>query len=99
MSLKALRTLIRTHRTGGEASPHRTRRRLLALGAVGGLVTALTGSQPALAVHNLDFCLQGDVNNPSSVSTITCGGTGQSDWTNFFDSSGNKLLLPAGTSG
>jgi hypothetical protein len=62
-----------------------------------GLAAAAGGVLHVQAVHNLDFCLQGDVRTTPVVSTVACGRTGQVDWTNFFGTSGNKLGLPAAT--
>jgi hypothetical protein len=64
------------------------------LAAAAGGVLHVKGSP-----SSYDLCLQGDVNNPgSSLSPNQCV-SGQVDWANFFDSSGNKLALPAGTAG
>jgi hypothetical protein len=69
---------------------------VLALGLAAGLGGALGAK--ADTVNNQDFCLQGDVNSPGNTSVLTCG-SGQKDWSNFFNSSGGSLPLPTGTAG
>jgi len=74
--------------------PTAQRTRPAAIATAAGGVLQVRGSSPS----GQDFCLQGDVHNPSSVSTVTCT-AGQFDWTDFFGATGNSLTLPTGTAG
>jgi hypothetical protein len=56
-------------------------------------VLGLIVAQPAFAVHDLEFQLDGDV---SASTTTNVGGTTQTiDWDSLFDANGDELGLPA----
>jgi hypothetical protein len=75
----------------GLAGGKRRRRFLLGVVASVAALGAFMISN-ALAVHDLVFQLDGDVDH---TTTTTVGGTTQTiDWDNFFDASGNRLPLP-----
>ena len=75
-------------------NPARRRRWAIAVvvaAAIGGTLVART---PALAVHDLDFQLDGDV---TSTPDTNVGGTTQEfDWADFFNAIGEEGPLPAG---
>src|SRR5438132_1367671 len=67
----------------------RRTRRLLVVPALAALILALLLPGLALAVHDLQFQLDGDV---SAATTTNVGGSTQSlDWDSFFDSAGNVI--------
>ena len=51
-------------------------------------------AQSALAVHDLDFQLDGDI--VTTPDGTVGGGTQEFDWQDLFDANGNELGLPAG---
>ena len=76
-------------------SPGRSRRLRVgvALAACTALVVVM--AVPALAVHDLDFQLDGNI--ATSPDTTIGGTTQETDWQDLFDLNGDKILpLPAG---
>jgi hypothetical protein len=71
------------------------RRRILVAGVASTAAVGAFFISNALAVHELAFQLDGDVDH---TTTTSVGGTTQNlDWDSFFNSSGNRILpLPAG---
>jgi len=65
------------------------------VGAVAGLLLLVVGA--TLAVHDLDFQLDGNITSTPDSTIGTFGnGTQETDWEDLFDANGDETGLPAG---